>query len=350
MGLELWFDVLTPKHARMASVLYHELGGRVLVTCREHDCTRYILEKYGVKYVCIGKYGGGTREGKLRAYAERVLKLVDLISSSGTRVHVSMCSPEGVRVAFGLGKPILLLVDTPHSYYVCRLTVPLASALLLPKCITADRLSYALPRCGVVIEYFDGVFEVAWILRHRVDPDELSKLGLEEFRYILVRTGETLASYYSARDVTGVDQVLHLLSEKLPSNTKILAIPRYPEHVEYLEKLRRVIVPREPVDTLSLCRYAIAVISGGGTVATEAALLGTPAITVFPHDFEVRKFVASRGYPLYWCPNPYEAVKKVLSIVKRVKAHRGDLLKVSDVLEDPIPKIIQICRQFLDSS
>ncbi len=350
MSPDLWFDALTPKHARMASVLYHELGGKVLVTCREHDCTRYILEKYGVKYVCIGRYGGGTREGKLRAYAERVLKLVDLISSSGTRIHISMCSPEGVRVAFGLGKPILLLVDTPHSYYVCKLTIPLANALLLPKCITTDRLSYALPRCDVVIEYFDGVFEVAWILRHRVDPNELSKLGLEEFRYVLVRTGETLASYYSAHDVTGVDQVLHLLSEKLPSNVKILAIPRYSEQVQYLEKLKRVVIPKEPVDTLSLCKYAIVVISGGGTVATEAALLGTPAITVFPQDFEVRKFVASRGYPLYWCFNPYEVVKKVLSIVEHVEYYREELPKISDVLEDPIPKIIQICRQFLDSS
>ncbi len=73
---------------------------------------------------------------------------------------------------------------------------------------------------------------------------------------------------------------------------------RYPEDVEVLGRLSggRVEVIAEPRLALPLISGALAVFSGGGTMAQEAALLGVPVFSYYPGELPaVHRFLVRRG-------------------------------------------------------
>lgn len=74
---------------------------------------------------------------------ERQLALLDVVRDFD--VHVSLTSPDAVRVAFGLGKPIIALTDTAHSYFVNKLTLPLASTVIVPSAIPMSEWAKYIP-------------------------------------------------------------------------------------------------------------------------------------------------------------------------------------------------------------
>lgn len=89
----------------------------VLVTTRSSEgyseC-KNILDSLGLKYFCIGGYGGGERSDKFLSRVERMRGFLDLFKSVGMPdVFIAGASVEGVSTAFGLGIKIALFADTP---------------------------------------------------------------------------------------------------------------------------------------------------------------------------------------------------------------------------------------------
>ncbi|WP_243665966.1 DUF354 domain-containing protein [Vulcanisaeta sp. JCM 16159] len=308
MVIKAWFDALTAKQARMAAILSIEgkkRGIDVIITCRKYDYVEEVLNAFGLRYECVGYHGESTREKLLRGI-ERQLALLDVVRDFD--VHISLTSPDAVRVAFGLGKPIIALTDTAHSYFVNKLTLPLANTVIVPSAIPMSEWARYIPSAEIdKVRAFDGVFELMWINRFKPSGDSINRLGLKSKEFAVIRFEESRASYYDYGDKSRL--LIKMTRNILENGYYVVMFPRYPHQEELIRtelglflKLGKLIVPRNTMlDGLDLAWHARLVITGGSTMAHEAALLGIPAISYFPQHYYIDDYLMGKGLPLYRC-------------------------------------------------
>lgn len=341
--MRIWFDALTAKQARIASILYLEgqrQGIDVEVTCRGYDYVENIFKLYGVPHKCVGLHGSDPLD-KLRKGFERSLLLLNELGDFD--VHVSLTSPDAFRIAFGLNKPIIAITDTLHSFFVNKLTLPLASLIILPNALPHnDVLKYVPCDERSSLRWFNGLFEVMWINRFTPNLDEIKKLNLEPDNYAVFRFEESLASYYSYGDK--LDIGIKAIEELVRRGFRVIAFPRYPHQAEAIRSRfgDAIIIPETPLDGLNLAYHAALVITGGSTFSTEAALLGTPSISYFSSTYYIDDYLIKQGFPLYRC-KPSELINCLSSIdlTKRRQAITG--------LVDPTSIILESARSFSHS-
>ncbi|RLG46266.1 MAG: hypothetical protein DRO06_04685, partial [Thermoproteota archaeon] len=186
------------------------------------------------------------------------------------------------------------LNDNDLSEHVSRLTFSLSEKVVIPEEFGRGRAVSLGARAGAVVT-FRGVFERSHVADYLESGPFLrtEAPGLERFEgYLVVRPGDPYASYSE-----GVLPLAQMLSKVLEKEEGVLLIPREEEDVaEFRAWLgERVVVPPGPVDLMELSRKAVAVVSGGGTVAREAALLGVPAVTTFGREIAPTRVLRRRG-------------------------------------------------------
>ncbi len=133
--MRVWFDILTPKHTLFFEPLCREIAnGRneMLITTRVYREAVEALRLRRLPFRIVGEHGGGTKLGKLLASGSRVVKLARLVEDWKPDVSISFSSPEAARVAFGLGIPHVAANDSPHSWHVARLSIPLSRYVCSP--------------------------------------------------------------------------------------------------------------------------------------------------------------------------------------------------------------------------
>ncbi|MCC6020336.1 MAG: DUF354 domain-containing protein [Thermoproteaceae archaeon] len=320
----LLFDALTPKQARVAATLYGEAASRgiaLVITCREYMHLADIFEMYGVPHVCIGKYGIATRE-KLLHGLERQARLLELAESVDGML--SFPSPDAARVIFGLGKPVIVLNDTPHAVHVNKLVLPLADVLIAPSAVPEEAWRQYCP--GRVVT-FEGVFEYMWTSRFKPDEGVIKRLGLGPGEYVVFRPEESHAAYYKwefSRVRRG------LVEEFKRRGLVVVNVPRYPDQL-----LDGAINITKAVDHLQLAYFSACVVTGGSTMATEAALLGVPALSYFPASYYIDTYLQKLGAPLFRCLDAESCVRAVDGVLR---AGRSTPMK----FENPARLIIEV--------
>ncbi len=348
--MKIWLDALTSKQALIMHHLEKEFLKRnheVVITCRNYDYLVSLLRLKGSSPLIFGRYGE-TLEDKIRAGLEREMFFVNIWEKEGKpHLHISLTSPEAVRVAFRLKIPIIVLSDSPHSIYVNKLTMPLADLIIIPKCTPKEAYSYATNPEKIV--QFDGLFEVMWIKSSHLSPTNLKALNIKPYEYIVIRPEEKKASYYFAKyeKPTRVDTLIKEVLDN--TNVKIVAFPRYPDQRKFLASFpsERVIIPDTAVDSLPLLKYAIAVITGGETMATEAALLGTPAISFFPRRLHVMDYLIEKGFPFFHITDMKHLADLVLKIIDAPFKYHMDVEAKLRSLEDPTTIITRSAEELV---
>lgn len=351
----IWCDVLTPKHAWLFGTIgkfLKDQGHEIFITVREYERTRQIIEFFTLSYESLGKHGGGSLEDKLLASAKRVVSLTKYETKLDKRPDCvfSLMSPEAARVAFGLGIPHVCFNDTPHAIAVSKLVYPLSSHLIVPKCVSLQNH----PTFGMVpqeVIQFDGVFEALWISAFTPDDSIFDRLELNKNQPIIVfRPEESSAAYLLAKDEVKNGsyrslQIIEKILKKIPES-QIVAFPRYKNQHDAIQKefKGKVLIPERAVHGPNLMYFADLVISGGGTMSQEAALLGTPSICYFPLDFDVPIFLKEKGFPITRIKQLDEVVKysfKILEDPQKNKQRDPALLKS---LEDPKNLILNLVK------
>ena len=346
---KIWIEALTPKQALLFSLLAKELENtyRLLITTRRYDFVTEIFENKGLKPLEIGKYGGRTLEEKWSNSLKRMEKLTEVVSREKPDLHVTFMSPDSARVSFGLGIPVVSMSDSPHSAAVSRLVIPLSRVFLTPKFIE-DKFS-AYSRLTRILA-MNSVFEAAWVIRLRKDRDRAEELGLSPMNYIIVRPPEEKSYYYPGSVKSSVRRFIVGLLKKIFEETdyKVLIYIRYPDQKEYFKIelqgfKKRYVFLEKATDMPSLEFYARLVVTGGATMATESALLGTPAVYIFPKKLEVLDYLSRRGYPLYHMTElTSSSIKQIVSLSKQdisEEEKEETLEKTRKSFEDPISKI-----------
>src|SRR3989475_2623470 len=287
--MKVWIEVLTRNRALFFEPLYRALrwrGHDALITTRVYREAEQTLKLKKLRFSVVGTHGGGTAFGKLTASAERVTKLANLIQKWKPNLAVSFSSVEASRVAFGLGIPHVAANDSPHSWMVARLTIPLTTYLCCPWIIGRSVWEeFGGPMRRVVL--YRALDPAAWLKRHHPDDRVLRQLDLKKDRPIVVfRTEEAFASYLMGKSSDKEPVVAPIIDElyRRGLGCQVGVSTRYGMQAPVIRKRfgEKGTVGDRIVDATSLLSYFSAFFGSGGAMTVVGGLPWLPSISCFP--------------------------------------------------------------------
>ena len=278
----IWVDLTNPAHVIVLRPLVEllEAGGHeVTLTARPLSHTTELLDDWGHPYTAIGHHGGASRVGKALA--------------AGSRTAQAFAFARGKRFDYGLAHgstdlpPVGRLLRIPNTtmfdYEWARLqhelNCRLATRVLVPDAIPAERLEPYGARPPKLVQY-PGLKEEYYLGDFEPDESVLGELGLDPSGVIaVVRTAPSYALYLAGSENELLPRVLRRL---LDEDAQVLVLARTDDQRQALRELDgSLIVPEHAVDGRSLAAFADLVVSAGGTMIREAAVLGTPVWSIF---------------------------------------------------------------------
>ena len=347
--MRIWFDILSPKQLFLFTSLaktLKDLGHEPIITSRHYIQLDDLLERISKDWSVakIGSWGGGSLEGKLRASIDRLGKLLDHIIKLKPDIAFSSGSVEASRISYGLGIPHILISDTPHSP-VNRLVAPISEKVLTPWIISDDEWidAGAHPK---KIRHYRALDPCFWLRDFTPSRDQLRELRLKEGEYILLRMPETMASYLRMRDEQFLDFIENLV--KILDELRLVILCRYREQSRIIRKSlkdEKILVIDKPIFGQSLIYYSSIFIGGGGTMTQEAALLGVPAISIYPKELPTAiKFLVENGLILYYS-NPEQLLRGIRKILEERDVMREESKAKAEslwkIMEDPKKRVIE---------
>ena len=278
----VWVDLTNPAHVIVLRPLVELLEAdehEVTLTARPLSHTTELLDDWGHPYTAIGHHGGASRVGKALA--------------AGSRTAQAFAFARGKRFDYGLAHgstdlpPVGRLLRIPNTtmfdYEWARLqhelNCRLATRVLVPDAIPAERLEPYGARPPKLVQY-PGLKEEYYLGDFEPDESVLGKLGLDPSGVIaVVRTAPSYALYLGGSENELLPRVLRRL---LNDKAQVVVLARTDDQRRALRELdASLIVPEHAVDGRSLAALADLVVSAGGTMIREAAVLGTPVWSIF---------------------------------------------------------------------
>jgi predicted glycosyltransferase len=282
--MRVWFDLTNTAHVfvlRPLAELLEARGHEVTLTARPLSHTLDALDDWGHPYTALGHHGGASRLGKARAAASRTVKLLRFARSRRfdcALAHGSTDLPITCRLR---GIPSTAMLDYEWAVLQHRISCRFASRALAPDAIPLERLANLWARPPKLVRY-PGLKEEYYLNDFEPNPSVLDELGIDRERLLcVVRTAPSYALYLGGSENALLPRLLRHLGKQDQLQTVVMA--RTPEQAQLISELRleNMIVPGRAVDGRSLIAYADLIVSAGGTMNREAAVLGTPAWTIF---------------------------------------------------------------------
>ncbi len=348
---KIWIDIITPKQVlffnRLIAIL-REKNYKLLITSRNYYELNQMLKSHQIEAKIVGKHGGKSLKGKLRAALDRAMKLTELISEEKPDMLISLTSDVAARVAFGLQIPHISTSDSPFAIAVNKLSIPYVTKLLVPKAINKEEFT----RFGISVDdisTYDAVDAVAWIKNHQPDPNVLEEFELKkDDLIILLRPEEAYAAYVLEWEIKEpvIYPTLRKILQHFPQ-AKIIVLPRYAEQLERFKQdfLDKIIIPETPIDVPSMLSFTSLMMGFAGTINQEAAILGIPTVSFRPVPLWCDYYLEERGL-LYIAKSPEDAAEISINLLNDLELNmtRHIFLAQTELekMEDPIEKLANL--------
>ena len=248
-----------------------ERGHEVLIAASEKDIATQLLREYGFDFLHVGSYGKSIIR-KILNVPVMALRMFRLVKKYQPDVLVGLASSRITHAAFLSGKTAYVFTDTEHASEQILLFRPFAQ-----KIITPDVFTRKLGRKHLT---YPGFHELAYLHpdQYQPDPGSLTEAGLSpDSTFFILRFVSWEASHDIGKRSMSPEQRLQLIDHLSKMGRVIISseAPLPPELLPYAMN-----IPSAKMH--DLLHYATIYIGEGGTMAIEAALLGTPSILVNP--------------------------------------------------------------------
>ena len=283
--MRIWIDLANSPHVPFFRALIPEFtsrGHQVEITARDFAQTVELATKANLLPHVIGGHGGASITGKAGNLVGRAAALRKWARTRGIDLAVSHNSYAQIAAAAALRINSVTMMDYEHQP-ANHLAFRLASRVIVPRAFPAAELRKHGASLRKVKRY-DGLKEDVYLADFEPDPafaGTLHQLGVTEQEVLVVARPPAREALYHRFENELFDGLLaHLNSQP---NVKIILLPRTETQRDEFEsrKLQNMIVPREVLDGSNLIAAADLVISAGGTMNREAAVLGVPAASVY---------------------------------------------------------------------
>ncbi|MBO8183045.1 MAG: DUF354 domain-containing protein [Archaeoglobus sp.] len=306
-------------------------GHEVLIAARSKDVTLHLLDKYNLDYVNLGKSKKGLVSKGLKMIKNDYF-FIKLIKKFKPDVLTGIHDPYIAQTGELLGVPSIVFTDTELVRFTW-LVFPFADFICTPSCFLLE--------LGKKHVRFNGYKELAYLhpKYFKPDPAILRNLDLSKKDSLIVVRFISWSAYHDI-GLSGVKGSELGFIKKLEEYGSVFIVSERPLRGE-LEKYRTWIPPEE---IHSLLYFSDLYIGEGGTMATEAAILGTPSI----HIESTQNGVASGEFLgnflelrnkyglMYFYPDQKKAIQKAVDILENGKSKKEWKIKRKKLLRDKV--------------
>jgi predicted glycosyltransferase len=278
--MRIWIDISNAPHVTFFSPVaeaLEERGHELLVTVHDRGQTLPLALKAWPDGVVVGS---GYHRGVL-AKGAAVLSLArelrEVTRPFRPDIAMSHNSYPQIVAARGLHVPAITIMDYEHQP-ANHVAFRLASRVVVPRAIPPASLRRFGVKPARLVQY-DGIKEQIALGTFRPAPaaDFRQSLGVDETRpLVTLRPAAEGALYHRHRNELFED-VIELTKA---SGATVVLTPRTRSQGEQFEAAG-VRVLREPVSGPDLLFHSDLFVGAGGTMTREAAVLGTPTVSVF---------------------------------------------------------------------
>ena len=300
-------------------------GHKFFITAREREFIHYLLEKNGISYLSRGK-GAKSKLGK----ALYIFKADYILLKAGLKfkpdLFLSFSSSYAAHASIFLGVPHIAFDDTEHAKFEHMLYVPFTKCILTP-----DSFKRGFGKKHI---RFSGSMDAAYLHPNYYNPDHqyLKELHLYGKRYFFLRFVNWQASHDSGQTGFTLEGKLHLINLLSEYGEIIISSEG---NVPY--ELRKYLYKGDPTNIHEILQNASMFISESGSMATEAAVLGTPSIMVNSSAkyFGVFEFISKFGN-LFYFDDENEAMKKISQLLRMNNLRENSLQNAHNYFNETI--------------
>lgn len=270
--MKILIDIGHPAHVhyfRNFIKIMTQKGHNFLVTARDKEVTFSLLKYYKIDYFTRGKGGKGLL-GKLFYILKADILILIRALKFNPDLFLSFSSVYAGHVAFMMRKPHILFDDTEHAKLAHLSYKSFANNILTPNCFGKEFGSKQIK--------FNGYMELCYLQPNYFTPDSsvLDVLGVNKNeKYVIMR----FVSWTASHDIghSGLSLEMKRKAVKELSKYAKVFISSEGELPEDLIQYQIKIPPEKMHDALA---FATLFVGEGATMASECAVLGTPAIYV----------------------------------------------------------------------
>ena len=297
--MNIWIDLSNSPHVLFFNPIINKLeeqGHNIIVSHRDFAQTSRLCKIYGISSTLIGIHGGQGVLRKIRNISGRAMQLRAFAKKHGKiDMAVSHNSYSHCIAAKSLGIPYITIMD--YEYQPANhINFRLADKILVPFTFKIEEIR----KYGAAekrLEKYPGLKEDIYLWEFRHD----SGFWQKEFPELdpgkvmcTVRPPATMAAYHNFENPIFYDLLKFLL---LNNDVHVVLFPRTQAQRDQLkQKFPNLFMPSKSVNGAQLISNSDLIISAGGTMNREAAVLGTPVYTIYAGKMgSVDKYLIKKG-------------------------------------------------------
>lgn len=277
--MKIWIDLANSPQVLFFRPLIRALereGHEVRLTTRDYAQTIQLSDQLGFSHVAIGKHGGRGMAGLARQLVVRAAALCQWAGGQHFDRALSHNSYSQVVAARLLGIPAVTFMDYEHQP-LNHLCFRLAQRVIVPQAFPQDLLrKYG---AGRKTFKYPGVKEQIYLADFSPASDFRAAENFPQDKPLIVIRPPAPWTAYHRFENDLFDQLLHYLNHR--EDGYFLFLPRLANQADSVREFAQIHVAKKVYDGPNLLYEANAVISGGGTMNRESAVLGTPTYTIF---------------------------------------------------------------------
>jgi predicted glycosyltransferase len=271
--MKIWIDFDNTPHVNVLLPLIRSLQEEheIIMTARDVFETVPLLHENNIYPVVIGTHKGKNRIKKVIGLSQRIATLFFNVPTFD--ISFSLGGNTTATVSKLRGKRSIVFSDNDISFKAPA--YKFSNYFIFPDYFDTTVIEKRYNISKEKIFKFNGFKEDIYIADFKPDPNFLDKLPFKDF--ITIRPENLKASYVPANSKTIVIELFKRFKKH-----NILFLPRYPEEKNYAVGFNNIFIPDKPLSGLDVCYYTKAMLTGAGTFAREAAILGKPSVSFFP--------------------------------------------------------------------
>lgn len=300
----IWFDFDNAPHVPVLLPIVKEMkkrGYKTILTTRDKAETKELLILNKEKFKVIGKAFPKSKIIKLLFTLNRAVRLIFYLYKrvNGKKILSINHSSRSALLASWIKRiPSVALYD--YEYVNSTFQNLFATKVLMPNVFNMDQLKKAGVRINN-LAFYPGIKEQIYINSNIKKTNFLSELGIDNSKIIItLRPPETTGHYHNAMSEIIMDEILNkMVKEK--EKIFLITLPRTEDQKKNISNFFRenkisFLIPERPLNGIDLILSSDLVLSGGGTMIREAAVLGMPAYSFFQGPKgAVDEFLESNG-------------------------------------------------------
>jgi predicted glycosyltransferase len=344
--MKILFDINHPHQVHFFKNTIWNLqdkGHEILISAGEKEISLYLLDAYGLKYIKAGKSVKGYTH-KAYELLKKEFILLKTIRNFNPDILVSLTSASLAYASKITGKKHIAFADTESATLTFKLAIPFTEVICTPSCFRTD--------LGKKQIRYNGYQELAYLHPNYFRPDSsvLDEIGINKTeKFFILRFVSWTASHDFG--LTGINMEMKLrIAKNLEKYGRVLITSETPLPNEF-DKYRIKVAPEKMHDLLY---YATLLFGESATMASECAILGTPAIYI---DFTGRGYTdeEENKYRLVYnfkndIKSQENALIKAIELIKQNNLKEESRLKSKKLIEDKIDVtkfMIEVIEKYL---